>query len=258
MDPDPLSAPDLTVTKVRLLVTKAPNTILHRDDGLVPTRVVGETLAELELLVIRKFMPTTGKVLEVGCGHGRTCHYLESIGFDPVGVELDSPTVREAAHANGRDSLVQFVLADGRQLCFRDESFDFVISFASTLSEKHRLWMEPKDRIAFILEAVRMTRPGGMIVVNFVHRYWNLVGFMRFLRHYWMWMIEKLTRKRTELGDYVEDVGGTPIRFHAFTIREARSLFPRGEVSLEVWKRGGGPFTDWFFVIAKKTSTLPS
>ena len=113
--------------------------------------------------------------------------------------------------------------------------------------------MRREDRVAFISEMVRVTRPGGWIIVNFVHRYWNLTGFFKFIKNYWMWIIEKASLKKTELGDYVEKIGRTPVRFHAFTIREAKSLFPLDDVlRLDVWRRGRGIFTDWFFVVAEK------
>lgn len=167
---------------------------------------------------------------------------------------MDSQTLRDARHRSKEShESFEFICADGRRLCFRDETFDYVISLASTLSEKHRLWMQRDDRVSLLHEAVRVTRPGGLILVNFVHRYWSLKGFLSFFKNYWMWIAERATGKRTELGDYREVIAGTAIRFHAFTIREAKSLFPKKSIRLEAWRRGTGLFTDWFFIIAKKT-----
>jgi len=229
-------------------------TLLHQDDGLVSTSVLDKQLADLELEVIGRFLTSKGQVLDVGCGHGRAGHYLGSEGFEVVGVDVDLDTLREARQLSGAHmEAAGFILADGRNLCFRDQSFDCVMSLASTLSEKHRIWMCRRDRVSLIREGVRVAKPGGLVIVNFVHRYWSLKGFVSFFRNYWMWISEKAAGKRSELGDYIEKIGRTPIRFHAFTIHEAKSLFPRKGVSLDVWKRGKGPFTDWFFIIAKKT-----
>jgi SAM-dependent methyltransferase len=230
------------------------STLLHQDDGLVSTRVQGEQLADLEFQVISQFMTLKGRVLDIGCGHGRACRYLGLDGFEAIGVDMDSETLQDARRLAGPDnSAEELVLADGRQLCFQDQSFDYLISLASTLSEKHRLWMSREDRICLIHEGARVLKPGGLMIVNFVHRYWGLKSFFSFFRNYRMWISEKTTGKRTEFGDYVERIGRTPIRFHAFTIREARLLFPR-DLQLQVWRRGRGPFTDWFFIIAKRTS----
>jgi SAM-dependent methyltransferase len=233
----------------------AKSTLLHQDDGLVSTRIPGERLADLELEVLSRFLSSKGRILDIGCGHGRACRHLGVEGFEAVGIELDSDTLREG-RLSDRDSgsVPEFVLADGRRLCFRDSSFDYAISLASTLSEKHRLWMSREDRVSLIREGVRAVKPGGLLIVNFVHRYWSLKSFFSFFGNYWMWIREKAAGKKTELGDYVEKIGRTPIRFHAFTIREAESLFPKKDIRLEVWRRGRGPFTDWFFIIAKKAS----
>ena len=139
--------------------------------------------------------------MDIGCGHGRACRYLGLAGFEAVGVELDSPTLREVKQRDS-STIPDFVLADGRQLGFRDQSFDYVISLASTLSEKHRLWMGREDRVSLIQEATRVARPGGLIIANFVHRYWSLKSFLSFLRNYWMRIREKAAGKSTELGDY--------------------------------------------------------
>lgn len=193
----------------------------------------------MEVQAIAHFLVQKGKVLDVGCGRARLGHYLGQSGFETAGVELDLETVREARRGGKtQTNSSELVLADGRNLCFRSESFDYVVSLASTLSEKHRLWLTGRNRACIIREAVRVTKPGGLIIVNFVHRYWSLKGFLSFFKHYWMWMREKATGKKTELGDYIEKIEETPIRFHAFTIREAKSLFPRNNTSLTVWKRG--------------------
>jgi SAM-dependent methyltransferase len=191
-------------------------TLLHRDDGLATTATAGETIADLELLVSARFMPQTGSVLDLGCGRGRISVYLNLQGFDAVGVEIDLPTLTQAKQLNRENNAsCEFVRADGRALCFREECFDYAISFGSTLSEKYRVWMGKEDRRDMISEAVRVTKSGGVIMVNFVHRYWSFRHFLSFMKNYVSWAREKLRGIRTELGDYTEVIGSTPIRFHA-------------------------------------------
>jgi SAM-dependent methyltransferase len=229
-------------------------TLLHRDDGLATTATAGEAVADLELMVIARFLQESGRLLDLGCGRGRSSVYLSLQGFDATGVEIDLPTLNHAQQLSRENSAsCEFVRADGRSLCFREECFDYVISFASTLSEKYRLWLDRKDRLEMISEAVRVTRPGGVVTVNFVHRYWNFRHFLSFTKHYVSWAREKVLRRRTELGDYTEVIGSTPVRFHAFTIKEALHLFPQKDVRLLVWRKHRGLLSDWFFIVARKT-----
>jgi SAM-dependent methyltransferase len=230
-------------------------TLLHRDDGLATTATAGETIADLELLVIARFLQRKGSILDIGCGGGRSSVYLKLQGFDAVGVEIDLPTLTHAKQLNKENNAsCDFVRADGRNLCFRGECFDYVVSFGSTLSEKYRLWLTNEDRREMISEAVWVTKPEGIVIVNFVHRYWSLRHLLGFLKYYVNWAREKLHGIQTELGDYTEIIGSTPVRFHAFTIREALQLFPKKGTRPSVWRKHRGLFSDWFFVLARKTA----
>lgn len=230
-------------------------TILHRDDGLATTATAGETIADLELLVIARFLQQKGSVLDLGCGGGRGSVYLNLQGFYVVGVEIDLPTLAQARQLNKENGASSdFVRADGRNLCFREECFDYVVSFGSTLSEKYRMWMRKEDRREMISEAVRVAKSRGTVIVSFVHRYWSFRHFLVFMKYYVTWVGEKLHRKRTELGDYTEIIGRKLVRFHAFTIREARQLFRHRGIRISVWRKHGGLFSDWFFIIARKNA----
>ncbi len=230
-------------------------TILHRDDGLASTGDPTIVLADLELKVIERYFGAGDTLLDLGCGGGRVAVYFSLKGPRVVGVDIDMASI-EKAKALKKESYgdSDFVLADARRLCFRSESFDYVLSFASMLSEKHNLWMTKSDRADISTEAIRVAKSDGLVLFSFVYRYWNLRGFLAFFKHYWMWVREKVAGERTELGDYVELLDGTRVRFHAFTLREARVLFPKNTVNMEVWKTTKGPFTDWFFIAGRKTA----
>jgi hypothetical protein len=102
--------------------------------------------------------------------------------------------------------------------------------------------MGKENRREMISEALRVTKSGGVIIVNFVHRYWSFRHFLSFTKNYVNWAREKLLGIRTELGDYTEVIGNTPIRFHAFTIREALRLFRKKSIKLSVYRKHNRPF----------------
>jgi cyclopropane fatty-acyl-phospholipid synthase-like methyltransferase len=63
------------------------------------------------------------KVLDVGCGWGRDVHILrKAYGADAIGIDND---YRRGYHRN------EDITADGRFLCFKDNSFDAVIAITT-------------------------------------------------------------------------------------------------------------------------------
>jgi ubiquinone/menaquinone biosynthesis C-methylase UbiE len=105
-------------------------------------------------------LPAGARVLEVGCGTGAVTRYLAGLpGAGPVVGADPSPffveRAGELAHAAGLE--VDFVVADGRDLPFDDESFDAVV-FHTSLSHI------PEPELA-LAQACRVLRPRGRLAV---------------------------------------------------------------------------------------------
>ena len=69
--------------------------------------------------------------LEIGCNWGRWCIAAGRLGYRPVGIDPSLKSIRAArrvAKQLGIDSA--FVVADGRFLPFRDQSFDQIFSYS--------------------------------------------------------------------------------------------------------------------------------
>ena len=105
------------------------------------------------------------RILDVGCGRGRTMRYLEArLGVDAisprgpvrlVGIDLD-PRLPERLH---RFDAWTALLADAsRGLPFRDASFDAVVC--------EQVMEHMSDPAALVAEAARVLRPGGMLVAG--------------------------------------------------------------------------------------------
>ncbi len=97
-------------------------------------------------------------VLDVATGTGQQAFAFAKRGYDVTGVDL-TESMLEIARKNNRAGLVKFEIADATHLRFEENSFDVsCISFA--LHD-----MPPNIREKVLQEMVRVTKPGGIIVI---------------------------------------------------------------------------------------------
>jgi len=139
-------------------------------------------------------------VLDLGSGVGATpCYLARSYGVRVVGVDIHAAMVaqaRERARREGVEDLVEFRIADARDLPFEDSLFDAVIA-ESVVS-----FVDDKQRV--LQEAARVTAPGGS--VGFNEEVWlktprrGLVEFARLA-----WSVEPLSP--TEWAEMMEGAG---------------------------------------------------
>lgn len=98
-----------------------------------------------------------GRILELGCGAGDQSLWLAEQGFDVVGIDISAEAVdwsREKAAARGLKA--EFVQGSVLALPFPDGSFGYVLD--------GYCWhcIVGEDRRAFLSEAARVLRPGGL------------------------------------------------------------------------------------------------
>lgn len=130
----------------------------YAHDGLQPAerRVVDEYFTDRD-----------ARVLDVGCGTGRTTAPLADLGYDVVGVDLMEPLVERAREAHPG---IPFEVGDATDLSFPDESFEYVLFAGRGIDDIPT----KAARMRALLEAWRVLEPGGVFafdVKNIVNRF---------------------------------------------------------------------------------------
>ncbi|MFY9233853.1 MAG: class I SAM-dependent methyltransferase [Fimbriimonadaceae bacterium] len=93
-------------------------------------------------------------VLDVGCGEGRFCRMLSTLGMRTTGID---PTGRLLEEARLRHPEGAYVEGSAEDMPFESASFDRVVSYVSLV--------DIPDHRAAIREMARVLRPGGLLVV---------------------------------------------------------------------------------------------
>ena len=92
--------------------------------------------------------------LDVGCGEGRFCRMLQTLGISTVGVDPTDSLLRQAKQ---RDPNGDYRIGRAERLEFLDASFDLVVSYLTLI--------DITDMRAAIAEMARVLRPGGTLLI---------------------------------------------------------------------------------------------
>lgn len=124
------------------------------------TREVG--LWASEKYVFEQYLKATDRILDLGCGTGRTTFALSELGYeDIIGVDL-TPEMIEAAEEIKveRNSSISFQIGNAKALNFADEYFDVVIfSFNGLMSIPGEA-----ERFKALQEIYRVLKVGGLFI----------------------------------------------------------------------------------------------
>ena len=97
-------------------------------------------------------------VADVGCGNGKNSVYRRDICVFANDLSKELTDLSYQKHKKNRCS---FLIADGLQLPYKDNTFDACMSIAVIHHIK-----DPKKRYAFVKELLRIVRPGGTVLVS--------------------------------------------------------------------------------------------
>ncbi len=124
------------------------------------TREVGLWASEKQ--VFTKYLQTSDRILDVGCGTGRTTFSLYDLGYhDITGLDLTPEMIAAAEEIKQeRQSPIEFMVGNAKELPFEAAQFDAVIfSFNGLMSIPNGI-----ERFKALQEINRVLKAGGIFV----------------------------------------------------------------------------------------------
>jgi 2-polyprenyl-6-hydroxyphenyl methylase/3-demethylubiquinone-9 3-methyltransferase len=107
-------------------------------------------------------------VLELGCGYGRVLPQLAAKAQVVVGIDTSVGSLLKGKEYLARASRYHLLCMDAANLAFRNHSFDGVVCIQNGISAFH------VDRRLLVLEAIRVTTPGGVVMFStYSDRFWE-------------------------------------------------------------------------------------
>ncbi|MBZ9687324.1 class I SAM-dependent methyltransferase [Clostridium estertheticum] len=106
------------------------------------------------------YFPQNARILDDGCGMGREAFNLYDMGSNITAIDISEKAIigaKKLASESNRD--ITFLLTNGMDLPFEDNSFDVVIIWNQTLG----LIYSESNQVAFLKECKRVLRDNGII-----------------------------------------------------------------------------------------------
>ncbi len=208
-------------------------------------------LRDLERELIAKYFTANGsRILDVGCGYGRTTKPLADMGYSVVGIDV-VPRMIDAAHAEY--PTIDFQLMSATDLAFPDNSFDGVLFSFNGID-----YIYPEERRLKALQEIRrVLKPGGVCILT-SHNRATLVTRPRFraVKLFWQTLKSGLLFSPYIVAPYGD---GDQITFCRMPVSQVKDFRSAGfEVLLVTGKRHKSWlmmnfFETWpYFVIRKR------
>lgn len=189
-------------------------------DFLAQTPLIG-----LDTRLTLRELPPPGqnrqtRVVDLGCGDGRTLRSLWAAGYDVLGVDLSEPMLgRVVAGEHGEVFQNRLIRANLVELgCLADASVDHAVCLFSTIG----MIRGRNFRQQFIRHVARLVRPGGTFVLHVHNRnsaWRDRPSSLAWLKSAW----QSVRKKNHEIGDRVYAYRGLADMFlHTYSLSELR------------------------------------
>ncbi len=137
------------------------------EDGRLRRTRQGQLEYRTTMAYIRRYVPERAKVLEIGAGTGRYSVALAKEGFDVTAVELVESNLAVLRENSKGLKNIRSYQGDATDLSrFPDNAFDVTLVFGPM----YHLY-EPEEVHRAIDEAIRVTKPGGVMLFAFLSVY---------------------------------------------------------------------------------------
>jgi len=174
---------------------------LERCYTVAPERVRQYLRAEIDFVAGR--LRADDVVLVLGCGYGREIPALAAVAAVVVGIDTSAASLALARERLSGLRTCLLARMDAADLAFVDASFDAVVAIQNGISAFHI------ELPVLLAEAVRVTRPGGRVLLStYSERFWKH-RLEWFERQAEAGLIGALDRTRTGDGTIVCDDGFT-------------------------------------------------
>jgi len=122
------------------------------------------SLQEPEKLLFNKFINKESKVLDIGCGAGRTTFHINKITTNVIGADYAENMIHAARE---KHNSIDFRVMDATKLTFPHNFFDIVVFSYNGICCIH----PEEKRIAAVLEIRRVLKKNGIFIYSVINKY---------------------------------------------------------------------------------------
>jgi len=112
-----------------------------------------------ERVFLRNNIKRDSKILEVGCGDGRSLKDIVDITQDIIGIDIDEKAIICAKENLKKYPKVKIIRANGKKIPFDNSTFDFVLCMTSFVNFD-------KDKYKILDEMRRILKDNGKIIMS--------------------------------------------------------------------------------------------